>query len=77
MAVENGSVEGMYRLGDFYSWAEKYDQMIQYYQMAIERGNTSAIYQMAQHFCKVKNFAEMARYVELGKEHGLDIKVSI
>lgn len=71
MAIENGSVEAMNRLGYYFYLKKEYDIMKIYYHMAIEKGHILSMHELGYYYEKIKNYELMQHYYLMSSNDNL------
>jgi len=75
MAIENGDVDAMIELGDFYKSTFRYNDMIRYYLLAIENGRADYTLVIAYHYRERHDIKNMriyhSRAIEMGVTHAI------
>ena len=68
MAVERGSVNSMYNIGNLYFEINDLENMFKYYGMAVDLGDIDTMYELAIYYQKQKDFDNMRKYYLMALE---------
>jgi len=66
--IEDGSVEAMFHLGNYYDEIEDYDNMLYYYEKAAECGDIDSIYNLGHYYSMQKDTHNMLKWYLRGEE---------
>lgn len=70
-AIENGYVDAINRMANYYKYIEKDDvNSVKYYLMAIDHGDVFAMYNLACHYEEINNFEDAIKYYLMAIDHG-------